>query len=216
VLTPSPCPAARSPCGGSGVLICAADGRLWACDLARPCFARSPSPMATSLAPAGRRHHVHERRSHRADAGVARARSGRRRRHRRHRRHVCVWCGSIRAQAAAVRQSSAESAPGGPAAITRIAAALMHSAAVSSVGTLFTWGDGGDGRLGLNDPSCHRCTLSTALPPPPSPSDADLSRRRSLLMGSFRSAAVVSGRLAIASKSLDTSPPSAASSRQDW
>ena len=38
--------------GGSGVLICAADGRLWACDLARPCFARSPSPMATSLAPA--------------------------------------------------------------------------------------------------------------------------------------------------------------------
>eukprot|EP00900_Chrysochromulina_parva_P007438 jgi/Chrpa1/16696/Chrysochromulina_OHIO_Genome00021937-RA len=124
--------------------------------------------------------------------------------------------GSIRAQAAAVQQSSAESAPGGPAAITRIAAALMHSAAVSSVGTLFTWGDGGDGRLGLNDPSCHRCTLSTALPPPPSPSDADLSRRRSLLMGSFRSAAVVSGRLAIASKSLDTSPPSAASSRQDW
>ena len=37
--------------GGSGVLICAADGRLWACDtdgLARPCLARSPSP---SLAP---------------------------------------------------------------------------------------------------------------------------------------------------------------------
>ena len=25
--------------GGSGVLICAADGRLWACDLARLCFA---------------------------------------------------------------------------------------------------------------------------------------------------------------------------------
>jgi alpha-tubulin suppressor-like RCC1 family protein len=178
--------------GGSGVLICAADGRLWACDtdgLARPCFARSPSP---SLAPSvvfvklacGGAHALAltadgrlyawgsngrgqlgmgddidrteptpvslERAADAAVAVVVVSASGA--------ASAGGLRGSIRAQASAVRQGSAESAPGGHAAITRIAAALMHSAAVSSVGTLFTWGDGGDGRLGLNDPSCHRCT----------------------------------------------------------
>ena len=102
----------------------------------------------------------------------------------------------LRSSAASVRQGTyGEGAFGGHTVIVSVGAALVHSAAVSSVGAFFTWGDGGDGRLGLNDATARRRSTPAALSPPPAPTEADLNRRRASLMGSFRTATVFSTAL---------------------
>ena len=50
--------------------------------------------------------------------------------------------------------------------IVRVAAGEVHSLACTSAGKLYAWGDGGDGRLGLDDESGRRRMTPTELPPP--------------------------------------------------
>ena len=190
-----------------GVLSCAADGQLWQCGangVARPCFGHPPTSSCLPQPPitfvkiaCGGSHSLA------ASADGA----------------LFAWGSNTRGQlgtgddvdrAEPAQVSLARASAGAPpsssarapsSAVLRIAAGVAHSAAVTTAGALFAWGDGGDGRLGLSDASFRRRTVPTALPPPPPPSAADLNRRRSTLMGSLRTAALVSGRMAASAKS---------------
>lgn len=118
--------------------------------------------------------------------------------------------GSMRGHASSVRVGAGGGidSSGSHTIVIGVSASLAHTLCVSSVGALFAWGDGGDGRLGLGESQLRHTELEAgrtlqerrpypvAVPPPPPISHEAAMRRLSLTsVSSTVKSAVFAARL---------------------